>query len=116
MAIPVLPRRLTVFASGSAALFGRKAREAIILGSASMTGKAVALEQEFGCPIIDPIVAGVAMIDSLTRMCVKSSKLGAYRPPVALYLLLVKSDSIRSEPKPDQPTQASHNTYGGNLQ
>jgi allantoin racemase len=55
--------------------------EAIILGSASMTGKAAALEREFGCPVIDPVVAGVALIDALTRMRARTSKLGAYSRP-----------------------------------
>ena len=55
--------------------------EAIVLGSASMSGRSAALADEFGCPIIDGVAAAVSMLEALVRQGLGTSKLGAYATP-----------------------------------
>src|SRR5690606_31099492 len=59
----------------------RDGAEAIVLGSASMSGRSVALAEEFACPIIDGVAAAVAMLEALVRQGLGTSKLGAYATP-----------------------------------
>lgn len=55
--------------------------EAIVLGSASMSGRASLLSAEFDCPVVDGVAAAVGMADFLTRIRLNTSKLCAYRQP-----------------------------------
>lgn len=55
--------------------------EAIVLGCAGMTDLTDRLSQEFGLPILDGVVAGVAMAEALVSCGLRTSKIGAYNVP-----------------------------------
>lgn len=56
--------------------------DAIVLGCAGMTELADDLAERFGVPIIDGVRSAVTLIEALARMKLKTSKFGAYAPPL----------------------------------
>ncbi|WP_237154754.1 aspartate/glutamate racemase family protein [Oryzibacter oryziterrae] len=60
--------------------------EAIVLGCAGMADLAGELSAEHGLPVIDGVAAAVGLMESLVRLGLRTSKLGAWRtPPVKPY-------------------------------
>ncbi|WP_067143547.1 aspartate/glutamate racemase family protein [Microtetraspora malaysiensis] len=55
--------------------------EALVLGCAGFSGLARALSGYLGLPVIDPVMAGVTMAESLVRMRLSSSKVCTYARP-----------------------------------
>ena len=56
--------------------------EAVILGCAGMADLAAWLSEETGVPVIDGVIAGVKTIEALVGGGFKTSKIGAYAPPI----------------------------------
>lgn len=52
--------------------------EAIVLGCAGMADLAAQLSDEFGLPVIDGVVAGITLAESLVNSGLKTSRIGAY--------------------------------------
>lgn len=60
--------------------------EVIILGCASMTGIKEKLEEKLCIPVIDPVIAGYKMLETLIEAGFNISKVGLYmNPPKGLY-------------------------------
>jgi allantoin racemase len=57
--------------------------EAIVLGCAGMTDLARDLERKAGVPVIDGVACAVALAESLVKLGLRTSKRGAYAPPLA---------------------------------
>jgi len=57
--------------------------EAIVLGCAGMTDLARDLERKAGVPVLDGVACAVSLAESLARVGLKTSKRGAYAPPLA---------------------------------
>lgn len=55
--------------------------EALVLGCAGMTGTAAALERSLGVPVVDPVAAGVALVESLITLGLRTSKHLTYAAP-----------------------------------
>jgi len=55
--------------------------EAIVLGCAGMADLAASLQQEFGVPVIDGVVAAVRQAEALVSLNLRTSKRGAYAYP-----------------------------------
>ncbi len=55
--------------------------EVIIMGCASMAGYAEDLERELGVPIIDPVAVTFKMVEGLTELGLRHSKVGLYAQP-----------------------------------
>jgi allantoin racemase len=56
--------------------------EAIILGCAGMTDLAAELARKFGVPVVDGVAAAVKMIEALSGIGLRTSKIGGYAPPL----------------------------------
>jgi len=56
--------------------------EAIVLGCAGMADLAAELTREHGLPVIDGVAAAVKLAESLCALGLKTSKRGAYAPPL----------------------------------
>jgi len=56
--------------------------EAIILGCAGMTDLAPNLARKFGVPVVDGVVAAVKMVEALTGIGLRTSKIGGYASPL----------------------------------
>lgn len=56
---------------------------AIVLGCAGMTDLAARLQQDLGVPVIDGVVAGVTLVESLVRLRLSPAKRGELAPPLA---------------------------------
>ncbi len=56
---------------------------AIVLGCAGMAELARCLSEEFGVPVIDPVGAAVKQCEALVGLGLKTTKRGAYAPPLA---------------------------------
>ncbi|MFN9212666.1 MAG: aspartate/glutamate racemase family protein [Betaproteobacteria bacterium] len=56
--------------------------EAIVLGCAGMADLAAGLSREFGVPVVDGVAAAVKLAESLVALGLKTSKIGAYAPPL----------------------------------
>lgn len=56
--------------------------EVIVLGCASMAGYADEMESELGVPVIDPVSVSYKMVEGLTDLKLKHSKVGLYSRPV----------------------------------
>jgi allantoin racemase len=54
-----------------------------VLGCAGMTGLARDLEQKAGVPVLDGVACAVSLAESLVRLGLRTSKRGAYAPPLA---------------------------------
>jgi allantoin racemase len=57
--------------------------EAIVLGCAGMTDLARDLTRKAGVPVIDGVACAVSLAESLVRLGLRTSKRGAYAPPLA---------------------------------
>ncbi|MFN7573220.1 MAG: aspartate/glutamate racemase family protein, partial [Betaproteobacteria bacterium] len=57
--------------------------EAIVLGCAGMADLAAGLSREFGVPVVDGVAAAVKLAESLVALGLKTSKIGAYAPPLS---------------------------------
>lgn len=57
--------------------------DAVVLGCAGMADLAATLATELGLPVIDGVAAGIKMIEALVGLRLKTSKAGAYAPPLA---------------------------------
>ena len=57
--------------------------EAIVLGCAGMTDLARDLERKAGVPVLDGVACAVSLAESLVRLGLRTSKRGAYAPPLA---------------------------------
>jgi allantoin racemase len=57
--------------------------EAIVLGCAGMADLAADLSARHGLPVVDGVAAAVALVESLARLGLRTSKVGAYAPPLA---------------------------------
>lgn len=55
--------------------------EAIVLGCAGMADLAASLSAEHGLPVIDGVVAAVALSEAMVRLGLRTSRLGGYAPP-----------------------------------
>jgi len=55
--------------------------DAIVLGCAGMARLAADLEAEFGCPVIEGISSGLALVSAVAGAGLKTSKRGAYAGP-----------------------------------
>jgi allantoin racemase len=55
--------------------------ELIVMGCSGFSGLRADLEKQLKVPIIDPVVAGVHMCDSLIRMGLAQSKVSTYKTP-----------------------------------
>ena len=55
--------------------------DAILLGCAGMATLAAALSDEFGCPVIEGISAGLALAAALAGAGLRTSKRGGYATP-----------------------------------
>lgn len=55
--------------------------ELIVMGCSGFSGLRADLEEQLKVPIIDPVVAGVHMCDSLIRMGLAQSKVSTYKTP-----------------------------------
>lgn len=55
--------------------------EAVVLGCAGMTDLTDSLAAEHGLPVLDGVVCAVALCESLTRLNLRTSRLGGYAPP-----------------------------------
>ena len=55
--------------------------EVIIMGCASMAGYSEALQSEIGVPILDPVAITLKVVEGLTEIGVRHSKLGLYATP-----------------------------------
>ena len=56
--------------------------EAVVLGCAGMADLARALSDQHGLPVIDGVAAAMGLIEMLSRMNVKTSKMGGYAAPL----------------------------------
>ena len=56
--------------------------EAIVLGCAGMADLAAELAARHGLPVIDGVAAAVTLVEALTRLGLRTSKLGGYAPPI----------------------------------
>jgi allantoin racemase len=66
-------------AAGRAAL--ARGAEVLCLGCGPMLGLRQQLEASLGAPVVEPVPAGVAIAESLLRLGLATSKLGAFRAP-----------------------------------
>ncbi len=55
--------------------------EAVVLGCAGMTDLTDSLAVEHGLPVLDGVVCAVALCEGLTRLNLRTSRLGGYAPP-----------------------------------
>ena len=55
--------------------------EVIIMGCASMAGYSADLERELGVPVLDPIAVTLKVVEGLTEIGVRHSKIGLYATP-----------------------------------
>ncbi len=55
--------------------------DAVVLGCAGMAALAAALAEEFGCPVIEGIAAGVSVVSALAAAGLVTSKRGGYAFP-----------------------------------
>lgn len=55
--------------------------EAVVLGCAGMTDLTDALATEHGLPVLDGVVCAVALCEGLSRLNLRTSRLGGYAPP-----------------------------------
>jgi allantoin racemase len=55
--------------------------EVIILGCASMAGYNVEMEQSLGVPVLDPVAVAFKIVEGLTEIGVRHSKIGLYAVP-----------------------------------
>ena len=67
----------------TAAALNEDGADAIVLGCAGMATLAAALSDEFACPVIEGISAGLALAGALAGAGLGTSKRGAYAPPRA---------------------------------
>lgn len=56
--------------------------EAIVLGCSGLVGMADHLASELGVPVVDPVMAGVGMAETLARLALKTSKIRTYARPL----------------------------------
>lgn len=64
-----------------------KGAEVLILSCAGMTGLRDSLESVLNVPIIDPVVVGYKMLESLLEVNLKISKIGMYNEPYSKEIL-----------------------------
>ncbi|WP_207481984.1 aspartate/glutamate racemase family protein [Arenibaculum pallidiluteum] len=57
--------------------------DAVVLGCAGMTDLASRLGHEFGLPVVDGVAAAVKLVEGLVSLGLRTSKRGAYAPPLA---------------------------------
>ena len=57
--------------------------EVLVLGCAGMTGTARALAAKLDVPVVDPVAAGVVLVESLIDLRLATSKTSSYAPPRA---------------------------------
>ena len=55
--------------------------EAIVLGCAGMTDLAHGLSTKYGLPVLDGVACAVALVESMARLGLRTSRLGGYAPP-----------------------------------
>ena len=55
--------------------------EVIIMGCASMAGYSADLERELGVPVLDPVAVTLKVVEGLTEIGVRHSKIGLYATP-----------------------------------
>lgn len=55
--------------------------EAIVLGCAGMTDLAASLSNKFGLPVLDGVTCAAALLESMVRAGLRTSRLGGYAPP-----------------------------------
>jgi allantoin racemase len=60
----------------------RDRSEAIVLGCAGMADLAAALSAEHGVPVIDGVAAAVKLVEGLTALGLRTSKISSYAPPL----------------------------------
>lgn len=57
--------------------------EAIVLGCAGMTHLAADFQKVYGLPVLDGVVCGVSLCESMARLGLKTSRLGGYARPTS---------------------------------
>ena len=87
--VPVLdidagtPEALAAIRRETAAALDTDGADAIVLGCAGMATLAAELSQEFACPVVEGIAAGLALAAALAGAGLRTSKRGAYAAPRA---------------------------------
>lgn len=87
--VPVLdidtgtPEALAAIRRETAAALNDDGADAILLGCAGMATLAADLSEEFACPVVEGISAGLALAGALVGTGLRTSKRGAYAPPRA---------------------------------
>ncbi len=87
--VPVLdidagtPEALAAIRRETRAALEADGADAIVLGCAGMAVLARDLSEEFGCPVIEGIAAGLALANALAAAGLRTSKRGGYAPPGA---------------------------------
>jgi allantoin racemase len=85
--VPVLdidfgtPEALSAIRNETRAAIHEDGADAIVLGCAGMARLAAALSDEFDCPVIEGISAGLALAGALAGTGLRTSKLGGYAAP-----------------------------------
>jgi allantoin racemase len=69
--------------------------EAIVLGCAGMADLASRLSRKHGVPVVDGVASAVSLVEALARQGLRTSKRGAYAPPLPkLYLGSLKPPNM----------------------
>ena len=85
--VPVLdidagtPEALSAIRRETRAAIEQDGADAIVLGCAGMATLAAALSDEFGCPVVEGISAGLALAAALAGAGLRTSKRGGYASP-----------------------------------
>lgn len=79
--ITSVPEALSAIRNETRAAIHEDGADAIVLGCAGMARLAAALSDEFDCPVIEGISAGLALAGALAGTGLRTSKLGGYAAP-----------------------------------
>ncbi|HSK39222.1 MAG TPA: aspartate/glutamate racemase family protein [Arenibaculum sp.] len=76
------PNTTATMTDGIAEAVARDRAEVIVLGCAGMAGLCRWLTGEFGLPVVDGVTAAVKLVEGLVGLGLRTSKAGAYAPPL----------------------------------
>ncbi|EPX76599.1 aspartate/glutamate racemase family protein [Salipiger mucosus] len=85
--VPVLdidagtPEALAAIRRETRAALDEDGADAIVLGCAGMAALAADLSEEFGCPVVEGITAGLSLVHALATSGLRTSKRGGYATP-----------------------------------
>ncbi|ETW14061.1 hydantoin racemase [Roseivivax marinus] len=85
--VPVLdidrgtPEALAAIRRETCAALDTDGADAIVLGCAGMATLAATLSEEFGCPVVEGIAAGLSLVTALGAAGLRTSKRGGYATP-----------------------------------